>query len=115
MSKHNRKKNKDLTKRIAEERILRLFCLADFYQKTRPTHSQRYIALARLISMRYNVRFLREQKRKVCKHCYSHLVVGENCRVRLKNGMILTTCFECGKMSRIPYHSRKSLAKFEKN
>ncbi|WP_338100364.1 ribonuclease P protein component 4 [Methanolapillus africanus] len=104
MSRQNRKKNKDLSKKIAEERIQRLFELAQTNQEIHPERAQRYITLARLISMRYNVRLDREQKRSVCKHCYAYLVPGRNCRIRIKNGFVLTTCFECGKQRRIPYH-----------
>ena len=103
MAQNRRKKNKDLSKKIAAERILRLFELAEENYKDYPERAQRYAALARLISMRYQVRLIREQKRRICKHCYHYLVPGSNCRIRLKNGMVLTTCFACGKQSRYPY------------
>ncbi|WNY25648.1 ribonuclease P protein component 4 [Methanolapillus millepedarum] len=104
MSKQTRKKNKDLTKKIAEERILKLFELAEMNHEIHPERAQRYVTLARLISMRYNVRLEREQKRKICQHCYAYLIPGKNCRVRMKNGFVLTTCFECGGQRRIPYY-----------
>ena len=103
MAQHRRKKNKDLSKKIAEERIICLFESAEQNFKTHPDRAQRYVSLARLIGMRYRVRLTRDQKRCVCKHCYLYLVPGNNCRVRLKGSMVLKTCFVCGKQSRYPY------------
>jgi len=103
MSQHRRKKNKDLSKKIAEERMILLFELAEQNFKTHPDRTQRYVSLARLIGMRYRVRLTRDQKRRICKHCYHYLVPGNNCRVRLKGGIVLKTCFVCGKQSRYPY------------
>lgn len=106
MAQNRRKKNKDLSKKIAEERIEILFELADRNFKTHPERTQRYVTLARLIGMRYRVRLVRDQKRRICKHCYSYLVPGSNCRIRLKGSTVLTTCFSCGKQSRYPYYER---------
>jgi RNase P subunit RPR2 len=94
MAQNRRKKNKDLSKKIAAERILRLFELAEENYKDYPERAQRYAALA--------------QKRRICKHCYHYLVPGSNCRIRLKNGMVLTTCFACGKQSRYPYERNET-------
>ena len=87
---------------------MRLFELAEENFKTHPDRAQRYTSLARLISMRYQVRLTREQKRRICKHCYRYLVPGCNCRIRLKNGTVLTTCMDCGRQSRYPYTDRIS-------
>jgi len=106
MAQNRRKKNKDLSKKIAEERIIILFELAEQNFKTHPERTKRYVELARLIGMRYRVRLTRDQKRRICKHCYSYLVPGNNCRTRLKDGVVQTTCFECGKMSRYPYYEK---------
>jgi ribonuclease P protein subunit RPR2 len=106
MAVHHRKKNKDLSKKIAEERIQRLFELAEQNFHDHPTRTHRYVTLARLISMRYRVRFTRDEKRKICKHCYHYLVPGNNCRIRLKGQTVLTTCLNCGKQSRYPYSEK---------
>ncbi|MCL2549865.1 MAG: ribonuclease P [Methanimicrococcus sp.] len=98
-----RQKNKDLSKKVAEERILLLFERAEQSFKEHPKRTYRYVTLARLIGMHYRVRPAREQKRRLCRHCYHYLVPGNNCRIRLKGGAVLTTCFACGKMSRYPY------------
>lgn len=106
MAQNRRKKNKDLSRKIAEERIVLLLELADRNFNVHPERTKRYTMLARLIGMRYRVRFTRDQKRRICKHCYSRLVPGKNCRIRLKNRTVLTTCLECGKMSRYPYSEK---------
>jgi len=53
MSQYRRKKNKDLSKKIAEERIIILFELAEQNFKTHPDRTQRYVALARLKTYLY--------------------------------------------------------------
>ena len=108
---HHRKKNKDLSKKIAEERIQRLFELAEQNFHDNPTRTHRYVMLARLISMRYRVRLTRDEKRKICKHCYHYLVPGNNCRIRLKGQTVLTTCLNCGKQSRYPYSEKSGSSK----
>ncbi|MDR2944719.1 MAG: ribonuclease P [Methanosarcinales archaeon] len=108
MVQNRRKKNKDASKKIAEERIVILFGLAEQNFKTHPERTARYIELARTIGMRYRVRLTRGQKRRICKHCYSYLVPGNNCRVRLSGGTVQTTCFSCGQLSRYPYYERQA-------
>ena len=103
-----RQKNKDLSKKIAEERILLLFELAEQNYKEHPERTHRYVTLARLIGMRYRVRLTRDQKRRLCKHCYRYLVPGDNCRVRLKGRAVLTVCLVCGRQSRYPYSEKKT-------
>lgn len=110
MKYNRRKKMQDATKRIAEERIEILLSLAEQNFKTNPDRSKRYIKLAGLIGMRYSVRLKRAQKRKICKHCRTLLIPGKNCRIRLKNSVILTTCETCGKMSRYPYYKKQDKA-----
>ncbi|MDV0445306.1 hypothetical protein MmiAt1_08770 [Methanimicrococcus sp. At1] len=111
MAQYRRKKNKDLTKKIAEERIVILLALAEDNFKTHPDRTKRYVGLARTISMRSRVRLTRDQKRRICKHCYSWLVPGNNCRIRLKGSTVLTACHVCGKMSYYPYYERPDAEK----
>ena len=113
MVQPRRKKTKDTSKRIAEERIVLLLDSAEQNFKTHPDRTQRYVSLARLIGMRYRVRLTRDQKRKFCKHCYQYLVPGNNCRVRIKGGVVLRTCFVCGKQSRYPYYKSADAANSE--
>lgn len=104
-----KKKNKNLTKDLATERIQRLFELADVEYSSNPTRSNEYISLARKIGMRYLVRFPRELKVRFCKSCGSYLVPGGNCRIRLKGRYMTVTCLKCGNVRRYIYHSVKTL------
>lgn len=86
--------------RIALERIDTLFNEADRVFKKEPALADRYVALARKISMRYKITIPKELKRKFCKHCYKYLMPGVNCRVRTKNKKVIYYCFNCKKYRR---------------
>ncbi|MDT8357784.1 MAG: ribonuclease P, partial [Methanomicrobiaceae archaeon] len=61
-----------------------------------PALSDRYVALARRISMRQRVRIPRELQRRFCRKCHAYLVPGVNARVRVHRGRVVTTCLVCG-------------------
>ncbi len=91
-------------KRIAFQRICWLFKQAERRAfENRMELASRYIYLARKISMRYLVRIPKKFKRRFCKHCYSYLIPGKNCRVRLKKHKIVITCLNCKNIMRYPY------------
>ncbi|MCX9083480.1 MAG: ribonuclease P [Candidatus Methanoperedens sp.] len=98
-----RKKQKDWSKDMAFERIIRLFELAHKEFKDHPERSDRYVQLARRIGMRYRVRMPQDFKRQICKFCHSYLVQGATARTRLQGTHISTTCTSCGKQMRLPY------------
>lgn len=100
-----RKSRKPLQQqKIAEERILILFDLAEKEFKKYPERSKKYIQLARKIGLRYNVRLSKELKRKFCKKCNS-LLTASNKQVRVdsKTKTVAIKCLSCGKMYRYPY------------
>jgi len=66
--------------------------------------SNLYVHKARLLAMKYNIRLPKELKKTFCKHCYSYLVPGVNCRVRTREGKLIYYCLECKKYIRIPIH-----------
>ena len=106
MSKKNAK-DKKIRKRIALQRICRLFHLAEEYALCgRMNLSDRYVFLARKISMRYLVPIPKEFKRCFCKHCYSYLLPGISGRIRIHNGRIVVYCFNCHKYTRMPLKHR---------
>ena len=88
---------------MAEQRILRLFELADKAYPQRPDLSNRYVDIARRISMRHRVGIPHELKKRICKECGSFLMPGENSRVRLDGRNIIITCLHCGAIKRYPY------------
>ena len=95
--------------RIAEERIGILFGLAGKEFAKNPDRSHRYAALARKISMRYNVRIPKQLKGRLCNYCYRYLFPGKNSVVR-SNSMrqaMEVKCLACGKVSRYPYSKEK--------
>lgn len=49
-------------------------------------------------------------RRQICKKCNSLLVVGDNCRVRIKQRRephVVVTCLNCGSQTRIPIRKKK--------
>jgi ribonuclease P protein subunit RPR2 len=96
------------TAEIASERIAILFCQAEEAARANePCLSDRYVALARSIGMRYNVRLSPEQKQRFCHSCGAFLVPGRNLRVRLRPGNTVRTCLKCDSPSRKRLAPRK--------
>jgi ribonuclease P protein subunit RPR2 len=100
MGKNSKKRE---AKRIALERIKQLFEQAEKNFSLDPKLSNRYVELARKIVMKNKVRMPSEFKRKYCKHCYSYLMPGKNCRIRTKNGMLIIYCLNCKKFNKFKY------------
>ena len=88
---------------IASERIEELFKQAKLMFKEDPKLSDRYVQLARRISMKYKVKIPKENKRKICKSCHRYLVAGVNCRVRTTRGHVTYYCLNCKHFMRFRY------------
>ena len=93
--------SKKKQKELANERIINLFKEAEASFSDNPSLSNRYVTLARKISMKVKVRIPSELKRKFCKHCYKFLMPGKNNRVRTRDGKLISYCLECKKYTRI--------------
>jgi len=94
------RRGRDITE-IASERIRILFeRAAGAAGEKDPASSKRYVFLARALSMRYNIHLEPAHRRLFCKKCGSYLVPGRNLRVRLRPGLTVTTCLDCGSVSR---------------
>ena len=107
-------RKKKFQKSIAKNRIQHLFRLAEQYALNDKLYlSDRYVFLARKISMRYLVSIPREFKHQFCKHCYCYLLPGVNCRVRTRRNNIVTYCYNCKKYMRIPLRDRSIKSKFK--
>ncbi len=89
--------------KTAKERIIGLFKQAEEMFDKDEKLADRYVELARKISMRFKVRIPKELKKRFCKHCYSYLVPGRNCRVRTHEGKVVYYCQKCRKCMRFPY------------
>lgn len=83
--------------------IIRLFELADSMFKKYPNLSNRYVFLARKISMKYKIKIPKEIKRRFCKHCNNFLYPGINLRIRLNKKKVVYYCLNCKKHMRYPY------------
>jgi ribonuclease P protein subunit RPR2 len=95
-----------VSRKIAEERIGKLFELADRrMDEERPELADRYVELAKKIGMKYQVSLDSEQKRRVCGSCNRFLKPGVNCKVRInsKNNSINYHCNSCGEVNRHGY------------
>ena len=91
--------------RIAHRRVSDLFTLAE--RESSAGHAEladRYVALARRIGMRYNVRLLGEFRDLYCRACSAFWVEGRTVRTRLRSGHRVRTCLRCG-------HRRRTLAR----
>ncbi len=91
------RRNKSLEKKIALERVKILFKEAELADKKL---ANRYVKLARKIAMKVNLKFPKNLKRKFCKHCYCYLRPGVNCRVRVREKMVVYYCLECKRFMR---------------
>lgn len=98
----NYKKLNKEAKLIAKKRIYTLFEKADEKFDTDRQLANRYVALARKLSMKYKVSIPSGLKRKFCKHCYSYLKPGVNLRVRTHDGKLVYYCLECKRFWRMP-------------
>jgi ribonuclease P protein subunit RPR2 len=95
------KKSKD----IASLRTRALFQLARKNIHKNPHLAQRYVDIAKRISMRMRIHLSREQRFFVCKHCKSFIFPGVTSRVRIRSKREphrVVTCMYCGKFMRMP-------------
>src|SRR4030067_3823235 len=97
------------TKQIAEHRIRILFDQAKIAHGTNPQLSSRYVETARRIAMAAKIRLPTKFRRQICKECNSLLVVGDNCRVRIRQRRephLVVTCLNCGSPTRMVFKKK---------
>ena len=101
-----RAEQKKMYKHVARHRIRYLFSLAENCAlQGQLNEADRYVTLARRLSMKYLVPIPSEYKRRFCTHCYRYILPGVTCRVRIHRGMIITYCCSCNNVSRMPLHT----------
>ena len=97
---------RDSNRNIALERIELLFGLA---AKAENKLADRYIYLARKISMRYTLKLPKKLKKKFCHHCYIYFKPTRvTIRTNSKNKAIEYTCSDCRKVTRYGYQKNKN-------
>jgi len=97
------RKQEERSREIATERIVILFKNAALMFAKQPELSNRYVELARKIAMKCKVRLPSSLRRQFCRHCNHYLVPGSNCRIRTRQGKIITYCLDCKHYSRHPF------------
>jgi ribonuclease P protein subunit RPR2 len=100
MSKNNSGKDKE--KKLALEHITELFGEAEKASGTDSSLSDKYVAKARDIQMKFRIRMPTEFKRKFCKICHKYFIPQVNSRVRISDGKVVILCFSCKNFTRIP-------------
>jgi ribonuclease P protein subunit RPR2 len=96
-SKRARKPRNDSgQRRLARERIERLFWVAERDFAEHPERSHRNVALARKIAMRYRIRIPARFRERFCHKCYKYLSRNVNCRVSRRGDTVKVRCLECG-------------------
>ena len=96
-------KDRKTQKTIARSRINHLFSLAEQNALLNKLNlANRYVDLARKISMRYLVPVPREFKRCFCKHCYQYMLPNVTCRIRIHRGKLIIYCNNCKRCNRLP-------------
>lgn len=103
-------------KRIALQRIQRLFKLARSIIHENEELAQRYIVIAREISMASRARIPREYQRQICRGCKKFILPGVNCRVRIQQHRepnVVITCGYCGKNMRFPIKRSRRERKYD--
>lgn len=103
MAKRTYKKKPSNQLKIANERIKELFRQADEVFDEDESLADRYVEIARKLSMRYKTRMPSELKKRFCKNCYCFLVPGRNCRIRTHEGKVVYYCMKCRNVMRFPY------------
>ncbi|MCU0850474.1 MAG: ribonuclease P [Candidatus Thermoplasmatota archaeon] len=108
----SRKQNgkKQVYRAVARRRIQYLFSLAETCGlEGNFSLANRYVQLARRISMKYLVPIPKEYSPRFCKYCYAYQLPPETCRVRIHRGMIISYCTHCQKHTRRPLHRNPSM------
>ena len=83
--------------------IIDFFNEAEAVKNKNITLSQRYVILARKLSLKKKVKIPKELKRRFCKYCYTYFIAGKNYAVRITGKTITYTCKNCGKWMRFGY------------
>ena len=88
--------SKNFRKKIALERIYRLFEVAEAEFAEKPERSKRYVELARKISTRNKAVIPAELKKRFCKKCGAFLKKGKNAEWKELGKLVEIKCRECG-------------------
>ncbi|GEM_PF-613430 len=102
---------KEEIRKIATERIHRLFELAEEEFALHPERSRRYVELALRIAKRNNAKMPGELKKKYCKKCGAFLHRGKNAELKESGGILEVKCAECGFVRKLSAQRKKTSEK----
>ena len=103
MPKKRTKKDKKMQYLIALKRINKLFLMAESKAFSgNLSLANRYVGIARKLSMKYLAPIPKKFKRRFCKHCYCYLLPDLNSRFRVHRSKLIIYCYNCKKYTRIP-------------
>ena len=88
---------KEKAKKEAQKEIIEYFKLAKAADQKK---ANLYVHKARRLAMKHRLRLSSSLQKKFCKHCYSYLKLGSNCRVRTRDGKLIYYCMNCKKYMR---------------
>ncbi len=97
-------------KKLVNERINKLFQLAKDTVREDEKLAQRYVTLARRLSMASRVRIPCKFRQQVCRVCKKFILPGVSCRVRIRQHRephLVVTCGYCGHHMRFPLKPKK--------
>ncbi|RLJ08356.1 MAG: RNAase P [Candidatus Aenigmatarchaeota archaeon] len=99
---------KEERKRIARERVKRLFRLAEEASRQgKQERADRYAELIWRICLRHNLR--PRERRRICRRCHCWLQPGKTLRIRTRadKQVVVWQCMRCGFIRRYPYRKVK--------
>ncbi len=101
------RRNKTAERKIATERIERLFEAAGDVYETDESLSNRYIIIAKKIAMKYRIKIPDQYRMGYCRKCLSFFSPGKNTRTRINHGKVSVTCMNCGYTRRYPIKEKR--------
>lgn len=91
-------RSKKSLQKLALARVEQLFAFACQF----PAKADRYVYLARKVSMKVNLTLPSFYKRRFCKFCHGYLSSATS-RVRTRKGKLVVSCLRCKKHYRRPF------------
>jgi ribonuclease P protein subunit RPR2 len=96
---------KNRKQRKGEQELHELLALAK--EKVPSDLSRNAVKDAFRLSQTLRLRIPLEEKRKLCKHCYTYLKAGVTSQTRVAKGRIIITCLHCKHVKRLQYSKSK--------
>ncbi len=93
-------------KKKSLEKIKYYFDVARDLYDVDKKYANRCVQIARKISQKNQIQIPHSLRRRYCHNCYSYLIPGRNCKIRINEGKLLIKCDECGEYTRMNLHKK---------